>query len=75
MQQHAADHERDAGDLDGRWNLAVYGRNLGNDAYYVATAAQPLGALVSAGGTAGAGGFFGWYGPPRTYGVELTVRY
>lgn len=63
------------GSPSGNWRLSAYGRNLGDKAYYVVTAAQPLAALVSAGGTAAPGGFFGWYGAPRTYGVELTVRY
>ncbi|HZZ69029.1 MAG TPA: hypothetical protein VFE18_12725, partial [Phenylobacterium sp.] len=62
------------GPASGAWKLSVFGKNLGDKAYYVATAAQPLGGLVSAGGTAAAGGFFGWYGTPRTYGIELTVR-
>ena len=63
------------GPANGDWKVSVYGRNLGDKAYYVATAAQPLGGLVSAGGAAAAGGFFGWYGAPRTYGIELTVRH
>jgi iron complex outermembrane receptor protein len=62
------------GPPSGNWKLSLFGKNLGNKAYYVATAVQPLGGLVSAGGTAAAGGFFGWYGEPRTFGIELTVR-
>ena len=62
------------GSESGNWKLALFGRNLANKAYYVAEAAQPLGGLVSAGGAASAGGFFGWYGTPRTFGVELTVK-
>ncbi len=58
----------------GNWKLAIFGKNLGNKAYYIAEAAQPLAGLISAGGTASAQGFFGWYGTPRTYGVELTLR-
>ncbi|MBS0333384.1 MAG: TonB-dependent receptor [Proteobacteria bacterium] len=63
------------GPHDGHWNLAIYGKNLGNEAYYVTTAAQPLAALISSGGTTAPGGFFGWYGAPRTYGVEFTIRH
>ena len=60
---------------DGSWKLSLFGKNLGDKAYYVAEAAQPLAGLISAGGTASAQGFFGWYGTPRTYGIELTVRH
>lgn len=63
------------GSESGNWRVSLFGRNLGNKAYYVAAAAQPLGGLVSAGGAASAGGFFGWYGAPRTYGIELTVKH
>lgn len=60
----------------GRWRLAVYGKNLGNEAYYTVTAPQPLSGLISGGtGTSAAQGFVGWYAPPRTYGVELTLTY
>jgi hypothetical protein len=34
-----------------------------------------VGALVSGGGTIAAGGFVGWYGPPRTYGAELALKF
>jgi iron complex outermembrane receptor protein len=57
------------------WKVSLFGRNLANKAYYVASAAQPLGGLISGGGAAGAQGFFGWYGTPRTYGIELTVKH
>jgi iron complex outermembrane receptor protein len=60
----------------GRWVLAVYGKNLGNEAYYTVTAPQPLSGLISGGtGFSAAQGFVGWYGPPRTYGIELTLKY
>ncbi len=60
---------------DGRWQVSLWGRNLANEAYYVEGAPQPVAAFISAGGTAAARGFIGWYGAPRTYGVELTVKY
>jgi len=63
------------GSESGNWKVSLFGRNLANKAYYVAEAAQPLGGLISAGGVAAAGGFFGWYGEPRTYGIELTVKH
>jgi iron complex outermembrane receptor protein len=63
------------GSESGNWKVSLFGKNLANKAYYVAEAAQPLGGLISAGGTAAAGGFFGWYGEPRTYGIELTVKH
>ncbi|MEZ5938435.1 MAG: TonB-dependent receptor [Hyphomonadaceae bacterium] len=60
---------------DGSWKLALWGRNLTDEAYYSEGAPQPVRAFVSAGGVAGAGGYIGWYGAPRTYGVELTLKY
>ncbi|THD59900.1 TonB-dependent receptor [Phenylobacterium sp.] len=63
------------GSESGNWKVSLFGKNLANKAYYVAEAAQPLGGLISAGGSAAAGGFFGWYGEPRTFGVELTVKH
>jgi outer membrane receptor protein involved in Fe transport len=55
--------------------VALYGKNLGNVAYYTTAAPQPLGGLVSGGGTAAAQGFVGWYGDPRTYGIEFSLKY
>jgi iron complex outermembrane receptor protein len=60
---------------DGRWRVSAYVKNLGDKAYFVQKTTQPLNAFVSGGGFAGASGFVGWYGPPRTYGVEATVRF
>lgn len=59
----------------GKWRLSLYGKNLGDKAYYSVTAPQPLAGLISAGGTSQPGGFVGWYAPPRTWGVELTLKY
>lgn len=57
------------------WRLSAYGRNLTNESYYITDAPQPLAALISGGGTSTPQGFVGWYGAPRTYGVELSVRF
>jgi iron complex outermembrane receptor protein len=60
---------------NGRWRVSAYGKNLGDRSYFVQKTLQPLNAFISAGGTAQATGFVGWYAPPRTYGVEATVRF
>jgi iron complex outermembrane receptor protein len=60
---------------NGRWRVSAYGKNLGDRSYFVQKTLQPLNAFISAGGTAQATGFVGWYAPPRTYGVEDTVRF
>lgn len=60
---------------DGRWRITAYGKNLTDEAYFAQKAPQPLNAFISAGGTAQAQGFVGWYAPPRTYGIEASVRF
>jgi iron complex outermembrane receptor protein len=60
---------------DGRWRVSAYGKNLGDKSYFAQKTLQPLNAFISAGGTAQAQGFVGWYAPPRTYGVEATVKF
>jgi iron complex outermembrane receptor protein len=60
---------------DGAWRLSAYGKNLSDESYFVVASAQPISAFVSAGGTASAQGFVGWYGPPRTYGLEASFRF
>ncbi|MCW5759485.1 MAG: TonB-dependent receptor, partial [Phenylobacterium sp.] len=60
---------------NGRWRVSAYGKNLGDKSYFVQKTLQPLNAFISAGGSAQAQGFVGWYAPPRTYGVEATVRF
>ncbi len=59
----------------GSWRVSIFGRNLTDKTYYVYKVPQPLGAFVSGGGFAGADGFNGWYGAPRTFGIEGTVRF
>jgi len=59
----------------GTWRVSLWGRNLTDKVYFPVAAAQPLGALISSGGPFGANGFFGWYGPPRTFGLEGTYRF
>ena len=57
------------------WRIAAYGRNLTDEAYYAQKTTQPLNAFISGGGTAAAAGFVGWYAPPRTYGVEASMKF
>ena len=57
------------------WRVSAYGKNLSDESYYVQKTSQPLNAFISAGGTAAAGGFVGWYAPPRTYGLEVTMNF
>jgi len=59
----------------GLWRVSIWGRNLGNETYYVYDVPEPLGAFASGGGNAGASGFAGWYGAPRTFGIEGTFRF
>lgn len=57
------------------WRISAYGKNLTNESYYVQKTTQPLNAFISGGGTAAAAGFVGWYAPPRTYGVEASMKF
>ncbi len=60
------------GTSDGEWHVAAYVKNATDETYYLESATQPLNGLVSGGGESGAGGYVGWYGPPRTWGIELS---
>lgn len=60
---------------DGSWRVSAYGKNLTDEGYFVVASPQPIAAFVSGGGLVGAQGFAGWYGPPRTYGVEAGFRF
>lgn len=60
---------------DGRWNLALWGKNLTDEHYYQRIGGIPLAPMVSTGGTAGAEGFHGYYAEPRTFGLEVTYRF
>jgi iron complex outermembrane receptor protein len=62
------------GSSDGGWEVEAFVNNVADEAYFVQAARQPLGALISAGGFAGAGGSVGWYGAPRTFGLQFTLR-
>jgi iron complex outermembrane receptor protein len=62
------------GAQDGRWDLTAFVDNVSDKAYYIQATGQPFGGLMSGGGTAPARGFFGWYGPPRMWGVQATWR-
>lgn len=50
-------------DATGRWELTLYGDNLLDDRYTETLSRATLGAL------------YGRYGAPRTFGVQLQVRY
>ncbi|WP_337185981.1 TonB-dependent receptor [Phenylobacterium sp.] len=60
---------------NGKWRVSAYAKNLFDRTYILQSTLQPLNAFISAGGSAQAQGFVGWYAPPRTYGVEATVRF
>ncbi|MFM8356504.1 MAG: TonB-dependent receptor, partial [Gammaproteobacteria bacterium] len=68
---------------DGRWRVTAFGRNLTDEKYYTASTNLILNSLMSAaapgatppGAFAGAGGYVGWYAPPRTYGIEVSFSY
>jgi len=62
-------------DIAGRWSITVWGKNLTDKAYYITSSSQLLAAYMSAGGTTAPTGYVGWYGPPRTYGIEGTYRF
>ncbi|HEX3888730.1 MAG TPA: TonB-dependent receptor [Phenylobacterium sp.] len=57
------------------WRVMAFAKNLTNESYYLAAAAQPLAAFISGGGTAAPQGFVGWYAPPRTYGLEASYKF
>jgi iron complex outermembrane receptor protein len=57
------------------WRLAVFGKNLGDESYFTYKTAQPLGAFIGAGGVSSAAGYVGFYGPPRTWGVEASMKF
>lgn len=59
----------------GPWRVSAYAKNLFDRSYFVQSTLQPLNAFISAGGSAQAQGFVGWYAPPRTYGIEATVKF
>ncbi|MBL8773002.1 MAG: TonB-dependent receptor [Phenylobacterium sp.] len=59
----------------GNWRISAYGKNIFDRDYFAQATLQPLNAFISAGGTAQAQGFVGWYAPPRTYGIEATVKF
>ncbi|NOY16443.1 MAG: TonB-dependent receptor [Gammaproteobacteria bacterium] len=60
---------------DGRWNLAFWGKNLGNEQYL--STAQSFRTPRSLAGTGIQNGFatVGYMGLPRSYGVTLTVNF
>jgi len=62
------------GPSSGEWEFTAFANNVADKAYFIQAARQPLGGLISGGGFAGAGGVVGWYGAPRTWGLQLTVR-
>lgn len=62
------------GDQSGRWRLSAFVDNALDESYYVQAAGQPTAGLISGGGVAPAAGFLGWYGPRRTWGLEVLWR-
>jgi len=62
------------GSNDGQWKVELFAKNVTDEAYKTVAASQPVGGLISGGGPAGARGFVGWYGPPKVWGVQFTLR-
>lgn len=57
------------------WRIMLYGRNLTDEVYYNSTTTLPQAANISGGGTNPARGYVGWYAPPRTYGIEASIKF
>jgi iron complex outermembrane receptor protein len=62
------------GSATGSWEAEVFVNNATDEEYFIQAARQPVGATISGGGFAGAGGVVGWYGPPQLWGLQLTFR-
>ncbi|MCP5432730.1 MAG: TonB-dependent receptor [Alphaproteobacteria bacterium] len=65
---------------DGKWNITAWVKNLTDEAYTIDRANQPLGGFVRASDPPNAAnqaaiGFVGFYGPPRTLGIEATIHF
>jgi iron complex outermembrane recepter protein len=58
----------------GRWEVIAFVDNALDETYFVSKAGQPGAGLISGGGVAPARGFVGWYGRPRTWGLQLNWR-
>jgi len=56
----------------GAWQVEAFVKNAADEVYFTGVTSQPLAAFASGGGTDGASGGFGWYGVPRTWGIQLT---
>jgi iron complex outermembrane receptor protein len=56
----------------GAWQVEAFVKNAGDESYFTGILGQPVGAFASGGGTAGASGGFGWYGAPRTLGLQIS---
>ena len=59
---------------DEQWKVELFAKNVTDKAYKTVAASQPVGGLISGGGPSGARGFVGWYGPPKVWGVQFTLR-
>jgi iron complex outermembrane receptor protein len=66
----------------GNWKVQLFGRNLANKMYYVSMGPQVGGGLVDVVRPAGLGaastgvnGFVGFYGQPRTFGIEGSYKF
>jgi len=61
---------------DAHWDLALWCKNLTNAVWYTANSATPGTSVVSSGGaTSPPSGQTLYYGPPRTYGAEVSYRF
>ena len=69
----------------GNWRVLLWGRNLLDQTYFTAETTQPQPANIGGASplaTAQAsgegplkGGYVGWYGEPRTFGIEATYQF
>lgn len=61
---------------DTHWDLALWCKNLTNTVWYTANSATPGTSVVSSGGaTSPPAGQTLYYGPPRTFGAEVSYRF
>ena len=63
--------------IDGNWQISLYGRNLTDQVYFLAEAAQAAGSFIAVNstGTTAANGFIGWYAAPRTFGITGSIKF
>jgi iron complex outermembrane recepter protein len=58
----------------GKWKIQLYGRNLANQAYYQAITPGAVYAFYVVNGKS-PNGYTGYWGQPRTFGIEASVKF